>query len=393
MAGTPEPGSEGSSTRRTGLKVTLEPIVRPSDLGRLWCDLEQRSDCTFFQSWAWVGCWLRQLPPHILPRVLTVSDGPVVVGLGVLVVRRTTRHGILRISGLHLNETGDPRIDPLSLEYNGFLADRRVGVSVVVRHCLAWFAKHQCGWEELNLGGLCAATANEWSKITDEIGLRSRVWAEKRCDYVDLSDLRQNGADYLGSLTRNTRYQIRRAMRLYEATGPLEVTAARNTNEAIDFLGGLCQLHQSSWVSRGHAGAFANEFFDRFHGELVASCFDSGQIQLLRVHAGPSIVGYLYNLVKDGEVYAYQSGLNYGSDQRLKPGLVSHTLAIQYNLAQGTKTYNFMAGEAQHKKALGTNVEYMTWLVIYRGVMTLRFENAIRVLKARLKGLNDGNAG
>ena len=125
----------------------------------------------------------------------------------------------------------------------------------------------------------------------------------------------------------------------------------------------------------------------------MTSCFDSGQIQLLRVHSGPTIIGYLYNLVKDGEVYAYQSGLNYGSDRRLKPGLVSHTLAIQYNLAQGAKTYNFMAGEAQHKKALGTNVEYMTWLVIYRGVMTLRFENVIRVLKARLKGLNDGNAG
>ncbi len=182
-----EPGSEGSSVRRTDLKVTLEPIVRPSDLGSLWCDLEQRSDCTFFQSWAWIGCWLRQLPPHILPQVLTVWDGPVVVGLGVLVACRTTRHGILRISGLHLNETGEPGFDPLSLEYNGFLADRHVGVSVVVRHCLAWLAEHQNGWEELNLGGIGAATANEWAKIADAVGLRSRDWAEKRCDYVDLS--------------------------------------------------------------------------------------------------------------------------------------------------------------------------------------------------------------
>jgi hypothetical protein len=49
-----------------GIRVRLEPV----DLDRLgqgWRTLEARSDASFFQSWGWIGCWLRHLPPDRQP--------------------------------------------------------------------------------------------------------------------------------------------------------------------------------------------------------------------------------------------------------------------------------------------------------------------------------------
>ena len=77
--------------------------------------------------------------------------------------------------------------------------------------------------------------------------------------------------------------------------------------------------------------AFASGFFADFHRALVTKQSDTGEIQLLRISAGKKLIGSLYNFVKNGRIYAYQSGFNYDPDPRLKPGLVSHCLAIEQN--------------------------------------------------------------
>ncbi len=367
------------------LTARLEPLSRRTDLEDLWRDLERRSDGSFFQSWAWIGSWLRNLPSDLALRVLTVSAGHETVGLGVLVARRERRHGWLNTGMLRLNETGDDRIDSIAIEYNGFLADRNIGISRVVRCCLNWLVENEDSWDELSLSGLDAATTAVVVKIATELSLGVRTHAEERCPYVDLSYLRRSGGDYLGSLSRNTRYQIRRAIRLYEGFGPLSISTAASTIEALDFLESLGELHQASWIRRGHSGAFADDFFRRFHRELVSIHFDAGEIQLLRVSAGSQIVGYLYNLVKNRRVCAYQSGFNFDADSRLKPGLVAHSLAVEYNLRMGANIYDFMAGEGQHKRSLASNVEAMIWLVVYRKHLKLRFENLLRELKAGAK--------
>ena len=87
--------------------------------------------------------------------------------------------------------------------------------------------------------------------------------------------------------------------------------------------------------------------------------------------------------MKNRRVCAYQSGFNFDADSRLKPGLVAHSLAVEYNLRMGANIYDFMAGEGQHKRSLASNVETMIWLVVYRKHLKLRFENMLRELKAR----------
>ncbi len=361
------------------LEARLEAISNPDALGAMWLDLQRRADCSFFQSWAWIGGWLRCLPPGLDRRALVVSRDDDVVGLGVLVANRRRRYGVVPSAALFLNETGDPGVDPISLEYNGILADRRCAGSVV-RFCLAWLAERETGWDELTLGGMTRADAEACAGAARETGLMVRIGGTERYDYVDLAAVRNNGGDYLGLLSANTRYQIRRALRRYDGAAAPAVETAGNIGQAMEIFDDLKRLHQASWVRRGQPGAFASSFFDRFHRDLIATHFDSGEIQLMRMTASGKLIGCLYNFVKDRRVYAYQSGFAFDTDPRLKPGLVSHTLAIGYNLARGAGIYDFMAGESQHKRSLGTNAAEMTWLVIQRRRFRFRVENGLRSL-------------
>jgi CelD/BcsL family acetyltransferase involved in cellulose biosynthesis len=296
---------------------------------------------------------------------------------------------VLNPRSINLNETGDSNIDPLGLEYNSLLVDRRLERQAVVQAALTGLIDCDLDWDELNLGGILANEMGAWISAADRIGLQVQVRARSKCHHVTLGKTRPSKADYLRHLSRNTRQQVRRALRLYEKHGPVSITPARDDSEAKDFLADLKKLHQASWTRRGHAGAFANEVFERFHRDLIEDRFDAGEIQLLRCSAGASAFGYLYNIVRNGWVYAYQSGFRYQEDSRLKPGLVSHCLAIKHNSVQGNRVYDFMAGDSQYKRSLGTDCLDMTWVAIQRPRARLRLEKALRGLKRRLVGQAD----
>src|SRR5262249_48488896 len=126
-------------------------------------------------------------------------------------------------------------------------------------------------------------------------------------------------------------------------------------------------------------------FFCRLHAEVVERGLARGAIQLLRLSAGSTDVGYLYNLIRDGWIAAYQNGFAYESSNRSKPGLVSHVLAIEHNLAVGAQRYDFLAGMNQLKQSLASEQKILNWWTIKPARFDTRLEYAIISLKSRLK--------
>lgn len=358
------------------LRAGLEPVGDLDGLGRAWRGLESRADGSFFQSWSWIGVWLRSLPETIVPQVLSVRAGGDVVGLGIVVRRRVVRHRVLAADGLFLNETGDPAFDHLTLEYNGLLRDRRYADAVEA--AAFRFLAGVPGWDEVYVSGVVGDARSACEAAARRAGLGVRLIDLKPCDCVDLDAVRAAGGDYVAGLSRNSRQQLRRAMRGYEDDGPLGLDVAADADEALAFFAEMKTLHQAYWTGRGRPGAFANPFFEAFHARLIAERHASGEIQMLRVRAGAEAIGYLYNFVGSGVVHAYQSGFLYDDDAKRKPGVVSHALAIERNLAEGRRIYDFMAGEARHKKSLGTASQDMAWLVFQRDRLKLRAETALR---------------
>ncbi len=359
--------------------VSVAPLTDRAALATDWQDLEARADTTFFHSWQWVDCWLSTIDDR--PQLLTARQGGTIVGLALL-VSTTRRFGWFTSTELFVNETGDPQKDIITIEYNGILADRNVAAEVT-RACLKAFndgaspVHRSVHWDELCIRGVPAS----YRDLARDLGYRVRLLAHDPSGAVDLTAVRRSGKPYLEHLSANTRYQIRRAMRLYEERGPLELTCASGIDEALGFLDELSVLHQRYWTGRGEPGAFAYPFFVRFHRALIAHCLPAGTVEVVRISAGGAPIGYLYNFIYRGRVYYYLSGFAYEADPKLKPGMVSHYLCIDRHLAAGADTYDFMAGENRYKTSLGSPGADMLAIVLERPTLKVRLKDVLRALK------------
>jgi CelD/BcsL family acetyltransferase involved in cellulose biosynthesis len=186
---------------------------------------------------------------------------------------------------------------------------------------------------------------------------------------VDLERLRSEGKDFDLVLSSNTRQQIRRSMRHYERLlgSPSRLQPAQTVTEALKYLYQLADLHQNSWKTRGRPGVFGSRKFIRFHEKLIRTCFPLGGIQLLRLQVGTEVVGILYSFTHSGRVYFYQSGFRYEDDNRFKPGLVAHYMAVQHCLAGETlKEYRFLAGDSRYKRSLSSDCQRLRWTIVRR---------------------------
>ena len=365
-------------------QASLRPAKDLDWLLAAWSDLEQRSAPSFFQSTHWIRCWLESLPSSIVPQVMEIRDGTDIVGLGVFVYRRVRRRKIFVVNEFHLTATGIPELDSVYVEYNGFLFDRNVTSSATTA-ALNFFKNDSRGWDEIHFPGITKKSKERLMRSAIELDHFAIEARNKHSYYINLNNIRRSGGSYIDNLSRNTRYQIRKALRQSESISEIRLDTAQNVDEALGYMIELAKYHQSYWESQGQRGAFSIAFFRDFHSSLIRSAFHDGHIQLIKISRSDDTVGYLYNFIMGGTVYAYQSGFNYDLDWLSKPGLVSHFLAINYNLETSASIYDFMAGYNQLKRSLSTHSGELTWLTLQRHCVKLRTERTLIELKDRMK--------
>jgi len=355
-----------------------ETLPPPAALEREWRTLETLARPSFFTSWHWIGTLLAALPRTQLPSLLRGVAGGRTVALALLgagVSRR--RNGLVRSRALYLNETGDPHFDALTIEHNGILAvaERE---APVFDAALAWFAGVREEADELHLSG---SLRRPPEGAVEGRGL-GRVETVMPSYSVDLNQLSASGGlDPV--LSANARQQLRRAFRQFERAGPLELSEATTTSEALDFFAGLKMLHCASWERRIRAHAFTHAFFEPFHRLLIERSFVAGGVQLLRASVGHRVIGYLYNFRLGTRIYAYQSGFA-DADRRERPGIVTHALAIRHAFQSGAGVYDLMAGRNRLKESLATRCEPMLWQIFQQPRLAFRLEHLGRRLKHAL---------
>lgn len=327
------------------MAVAVEPVAIGSfeEVGAAWRALETRAaGHSFFQSWTWVGCLAEERYDD--PVLLRATAGGEVVGLALFNRREGT---------LFLAESGKADLDAPFIEHNAPLLTAGAGPEVLA--ALMRAAWRVAGCRRLMLGGVPPAVL----RAAD--GWRARL-REDLAPWVDLAALRAGGQDWFATLSANTRYQLRRSARHFEAIGPLRLSRAEGLAQALAWLDALAALHAESWRLRGQPGAFAADFPRRFHRRLVERAEPRGELDLLKLEAGGETLGYLYNFRHGGRIYAYQSGLSPAHAGRHgKPGLTCHAMAIARALAEGFAAYDFLAGAARYKLSLANASAPLLW--------------------------------
>ena len=376
-------GEKPPSCERTNvtrdIEFNHEALPPLATLEREWRTLEAVARPSFFTSWQWVGTLLAAIPVANRPNLLRGVARGETVGLALLGAGTTRRrHGLVRSRALYLNETEDPRFDAITIEHNGILAPAGQEAAAFDA-AIKWFANLGEVADELYISGSAVRLSEP---MVEGRGLGRSETALPSYS-LDLNRLSSSGGELHPVLSTNARQQLRRAMRQFESYGPLQLSTAATTVEALAFFTELKTLHCASWERRGRKHSFSGGFFEPFHRLLIERSFAAGGTHLLRASAGNRVIGYLYNFRYGDRIYAYQSGFA-DSNPHERPGIVTHALAIRHVFQSGAQVYDFMAGRNRLKESFSTRCEPMLWQVLQQPRLAFRLEHLGRRLKHAL---------
>lgn len=278
-------------------------------------------------------------------QLLVARCGNTVVGLGFMVRKFDRRHGVLLSSQLRLQHAGNQVDDQIWPEYNEFLVDERYRCELYPQLMEFLVSQYGC-WDELVVGVL---DEHSLENFRHKNLMQQVIW-EAPTYQVDLAAIRQTNNNYIDSLSRNSRYQIRRAIKKSGAQGAVELSRAGSASDALAFLEVASVFHRRRW---GDDSGFHNPKFVAFHQYLIRQWWSSGVIEMLQLSIGGDVFAILYFFVFKQKVYFYLSGIDYDQNWIDKPGLVAHTYCVQKFIDEGYELYDFMGGDARYKRSLG----------------------------------------
>jgi len=358
--------------------VNLTPFKHSGELKEEWLDLEQRADCPFFLSWTWISSWLEVNAPCC--HILRVSFDGQLVGLGLITRSDLSAFNRFPSSRIHLHQMGNTTQDQVWTEYNGFLYDSEHR-SQSIKAGLNFLQSSFPAWDELVIG---AITKSEAGFIEMHSGLERHDLWQSATFGVNLKQLAEKQTDYLSSLSRNTRYQIRRSIKRYEKQGGLTLSYASSCSQALEYLNEVAPFHLNRWGSSVEGSGFANSNFVQFHQTLIKNAWGENQIDFIKLTCKDRVVGYFYNFKYRGKVYFYLSGLVKENDPCLKPGLSGHALSIQRYIDDDYQYYDFMGGNERYKASLGDKHDDLFQVAYQKPRLKFKAEHLLRYIKKRI---------
>ncbi len=357
--------------------VTISPLDL-SELEKDWLSLSAVSYSNFFLSWSWISAWIKTYQPDL--HVVKAFCGSDLVGLALLVLRSQTRYKLFPYTTAYFQETGLSEKDQIWIEYNGFLVKNGFD-DLVYASITNFLSQNYPQVDEIEIGALSKKNAD--CLLQTGYGSAHELWLAPSYG-IDLQSLRQANKSFLATLSKNTRHQITRSIRLYEKRGDIKFTCATSTEQALEYFSEIEPFHLKRWGDKQNQSGFSNPWFTKFHRLLISTAWPKGEIDVIKITINEEAIAYLYNFTYNGHIYFYLMGLVQEQDNKLKPGLVAHTLAVEHYLRSGQSFYDFMGGDERYKKSLAIQVDTFYRLRVTKPSCKYALESYLRKLKNRL---------
>ena len=333
----------------------VERISNWEELAPLELAWNQLAQGVPFRSWQWLGSWWRhygatprQGAAHQELFVLAVRDAtgsPVALAPWRL-ERRAARGNIVTFLG-----SGEVCTDHLTVLCQS-------GAELEVANALAeWLVRQRkaasdsnacpAAWDRLDFRGI-AADDCLMNRLIERLADRGALVDRRAAESCWRLELPGCWDDYLRTLSKSHRKQLRRFQRRLFDAGRAVLHAATTAAEVDRALTLLIDLHQRRRQSLGQKGCFDSPRFRAFLSDAARQFFALGQLKLCWLELDSRAVACEFQLLSEGTLYAYQSGIEPAMLGQ-EPGRLATMAILQTAMESGHRTYDLLRGDEAYK--------------------------------------------
>jgi CelD/BcsL family acetyltransferase involved in cellulose biosynthesis len=169
-------------------------------------------------------------------------------------------------------------------------------------------------------------------------------------DVCPVAQLPPTWDEYLLTLNKKHRHELRRKLRRAEAEGELTWYIVGPDHDLADEVEAFLDLMARSAPEKAD---FLTPQMRSFFRQLASVMNEAGWLQLSFLEvAGQKIAAY-FNFLYAGRVMVYNSGLNWQDYPQLSAGIVLAAHIIRDAIEQGIEVVDFMQGDERYKYHLG----------------------------------------
>lgn len=318
-----------------------------ADLSKLDSRLEdllnrQPERLTFLHP-SWLRTWLAEFGTNCEPLVLTCGDGNL-VGLAPL-MRADDR--LTFIGDAQICDFMDVIVDPdhVDAAYEDL-----------------WSQLTDQDWNEIELWGLMAQspTRERIKAFAAQNGIAVDEVPEAVSPRLDLP---ATWEDYLASLGKKDRHELRRKIRrLYDSGATVDFEVLSTQAEVVGAMDEFLALHTQS---RQDKTDFMTPEMESFFRRMASTLAADGLIKLfmLRINGKPAATVLCFDA--GSHLYLYNSGYD-PEFSGLSVGLVSKALVLQWAIENGMSGLDFLRGDEPYKYDLGAKDQQIYTLRLTR---------------------------
>ena len=292
----------------------------------------------------WARVWLEEFAAGREPLVLAARDGGSLVGVAPL----------LREDG-RLSFIGHYSI----CDYMDFIVapDRAHETFSALFDALL-----QEDWSELELRGLRHGTTAlaELPALAQAASLTVEQEDEAIAPGIELP---ASWEEYVASLDKKDRHELRRKMRRVQSAGELELRAHTSPEAVEEHLPVLLRLMVES---RTDKAKFMSEQMGRFFHRMTLAMAQEGLVKLYELELDTRPVASVLCFDQGGQYFLYNSGYD-PELSSLAVGIVSKALCLQEAIEAGRRRFDFLRGHEGYKHDLGGRDQQIYRLLIRRG--------------------------
>ncbi len=189
-------------------------------------------------------------------------------------------------------------------------------------------------------------------------------WQVAEGEVCPVLELPATWDDYVRSLGKNMREQIKRYPKRLEKQCAVEYQLAHGEAEVQQGLTDLFQLHGKRWRARGQTGVLATPGRQKFHREVCHAFARHNWLRLwtLRCDGKPACV--LLNYFYGGRYYFFIGGFD-PEMMRLSVGTCLFARVFQHAIEEGAREFDFLRGEEEYKYRYGAVNRYYKDLLYF----------------------------